>query len=100
MYIPVAFIQNPWYDDHFDIPKETQLLGKTLCMLTMDLADTASHSYHLIGCGFYEKFDNGLKLLETLTQQNNGDHSVSQDAVSTVSVVLGINSCPRQSCVT
>ena len=34
MYCRVSYIENPWYDDHFDIPTERQRIGKTLTMIT------------------------------------------------------------------
>lgn len=62
--MPVAFIENPWYDDHFDIPRDSLLLGKTLLAVGKTLDSTLGRSCQLLGCGLYEKFDAGLALMD------------------------------------
>ena len=78
--IKVPFIENPWYDDHFDIPKEMQLLGKTLTMVTREEANLLGRSYMLIGWGLYEKFERGLELLAQWVESDE-DKAVCQEAV-------------------
>jgi len=63
MYCRVAFIENPWYDDHFDIPTERQRIGKTLTMITSPGADMLSRGSLLIGWALYEKLDNVQSLM-------------------------------------
>lgn len=59
MYKRVPFIENPWYDDHFDIPTERQRIGKTLTVLTgaSTKEDALSRGYQIIGWALYEKLD-------------------------------------------
>ena len=86
----VKFIENPWYDDHFDISRESLLLGKTLVAVTRDDHSTLGLSYCLIGWGLYEKFDMGLDLLEGLA---NGslEGAVTQQAVSILLAMVFTN---------
>ena len=72
-YVRVPFIENPWYDDHFDIPTERQRIGKTLTMVAMPVDgcddDIISRSYRLVGQALYEKFDRGLELMRRWTEE-------------------------------
>jgi small subunit ribosomal protein S27 len=64
MYRRVAFIENPWYDDHFDIPTERQKIGKTLTVLTSSPGgDILSRCHLLLGWALYEKLDKVLALM-------------------------------------
>jgi len=69
-YRRIKFIQEPWYDDHFDLPTEHHMLGKTLTMVAQveEMArggegDMLTRGAHLVGCGYHRKFDKGLKLM-------------------------------------
>lgn len=79
-YIKVDFIENPYYDDHFDIPKDSMKLGKTLVMLSQGDESVVGTSYALLGWGLYEKFDKGLELLEKVIQTEG--LTVTKDMVS------------------
>ena len=60
MYKRVSFIENPWYDDHFDIPTERQRVGKTLAVLASSSRSPSAvlnRGYELIGWALYEKLD-------------------------------------------
>jgi hypothetical protein len=64
LYRRVQYIENPWYDDHFDIPTERQKIGKALTMVATPGDDTLSRGYLLIGWVMYEKFDRALALMQ------------------------------------
>ncbi|ELU18637.1 hypothetical protein CAPTEDRAFT_226413 [Capitella teleta] len=86
-YVKVKYILTPWYDDHFDLNKETQLLGKTLVSITRQETGTLALSYQLIGWGLYEKFEQGLALLQTLVGGTEAG-SVSANALKLFSEAL------------
>ncbi len=76
----VTWIRNPWYDDHWDLPKDSMKAGKTFVMLNQGRHDTLGYSYSLIGWGLYEKFDRGLELLKRVA--DDGKTKLAQKAVS------------------
>ncbi|KAI0215793.1 28S ribosomal protein S27, mitochondrial [Lamellibrachia satsuma] len=63
IWIRVRFIENPWYDNHFDLDRDLLKLGKTLVSVARGNNDLIGRSYQLIGLALYEKFETGLKLL-------------------------------------
>jgi small subunit ribosomal protein S27 len=79
----VKYITNPWYDDHFDIPKELWLLGKTLATVTRDEQTVMGRSYMLIGWGLYEKFDKGLELIKQWAESDE-KQVICQEAVRSI----------------
>lgn len=80
-FVKVQYIHTPWYDDHFDLSQETLLLGKTFVAVTRGEASTLDLSYQLMGLALYEKFAEGLNLLETLAAGKDPG-SVAKSAVS------------------
>jgi small subunit ribosomal protein S27 len=80
-YIPINFIENPYYDDHFDLPTDKLRLGKTLVMLTKGQSDLMGNSYQLLGWGLYEKYDKGLAFLKEVVEKGEKD-SLAQELVS------------------
>ena len=81
-YVPVGFIENPYYDDHFDLPTDAMRLGKTLVMITKGHNDLMGNSYRLLGWAHYEKFDRGLEQLKEVVEKEE-NASLAQEAVST-----------------
>jgi len=87
LYKRVSFIENPWYDDHFDIPTERQRIGKTLTALTNSSSSSSTNDdalirgYHLIGWALYEKLDTMLEVMK----QWLGDPTISV-AVNSIEV--------------
>jgi len=63
MYCRVRYIENPWYDDHFDIPTERQRIGKTLTMIAGAGSDLLSRGSLLVGWALYEKLDSVQSLM-------------------------------------
>ena len=82
-YIPINYIENPYYDDHFDLPTEVMQLGKTLVMISKGHHDLMGNSYRLLGWAYYEKFDKGLACLKEILEKDEKD-SLAQDAVSSL----------------
>lgn len=72
-FIPVLYIREPWYDDHFDIPKEIQMVGKTLTMVTEGQDNIVGNSHRLVGWALYEKFDQGIQLLQELVESDKNE---------------------------
>lgn len=64
MYKRVRFIENPWYDDHFDIPTERQRIGKTITVLTSSNDNPLNRGYQLIGLALYEKLDKVVGMMQ------------------------------------
>jgi len=83
MYRRVNYIENPWYDDHFDIPTECQRIGKTLTVITTPGNDLLSRGFLLVGSALYEKLDNVLTLMT-----NWLDDSASLSPLVTASMVF------------
>ena len=81
-YLPVyGYIDNYYYDDHFDLYKNSLKLGKTLVMLSQGHNDLMGNSYRLVGWAHYEKFDNGLRFLREIIEKGEAN-SLASEAVS------------------
>lgn len=78
----VDFLSTPFYDDHFDLYKDSLKLGKTFVMVAKQQGekDLLCSSYELIGYGLYEKFEQGLLLLEEVASSE--ERNIAQSAVS------------------
>ena len=70
MYYRVAYIPNPWYDDHFDVPTEPQRIGKTLTMIATAGDDLSSRGSLLVGWALYQKLDKVLALMTQWVEDN------------------------------
>ena len=81
IWIRVRFIENPWYDNHFDLDHDLLKLGKTLVSVARGNNDLIGRSYQLIGLALYEKFETGLKLLRDCIKLG-AVPVVTQEAVS------------------
>ena len=66
----MRYIREPWYDDHFDLPREMQMVGKTLVMVTAEDQDIMAYSYRLLGWGLLEKFSKGIDLMHELLKSD------------------------------
>jgi len=76
----VSFIENPWYDDHFDLDRDSLKLGKTFVSVARGNSDLIGRSYQLIGWALYEKFESGLTLLRDCVKSGSVP-AVTQEAV-------------------
>ena len=81
VWIPVKFIRHPWYDDHWDIHRDSLLLGKTFTLITAYEDGLLGTSYRLLGLGLHEKFDQGLDLM-TQWAASQDQTTVAREAVS------------------
>lgn len=64
--VRVAFLTNPFFDDHFDLKNTNHLLGKTFLYLADEVRasnETLANSFNLLGFALYEKFEDGNKFL-------------------------------------
>ena len=86
-YIPVNFIEKPFYDDHFDLPTDKLRLGKTLVMVTRGHNDLMANSYRLLGWAHYEKFEKGLAFLRDVVDQDE-KNSLAQEAVCIIFIYI------------
>ncbi|KAJ8674841.1 hypothetical protein QAD02_010627 [Eretmocerus hayati] len=62
--VRVKYIINPWFDDHFDLWKPSDLVGKTLFWIGQTMDNTIGRSCHLRGLVLYRKYDNAIALLK------------------------------------
>lgn len=69
--VRVRFIRNEYFDDHFDIKNSEHLVGKTLIAISRQTEGTLANSVALIGSCFYQKYEEGLKFLETIAKTND-----------------------------
>ena len=70
-----------WYDDHWDIARDSLRLGKTLTMVT-NMEDTVlGRSYNLIGLALWEKYDQVMDKMESWAKSDAKD-IVCEEAVS------------------
>lgn len=77
----MRYIRNVWYDDHWDIWKDSIRLGKTFCMLSESENTLLSRSYSFVGYALWEKFDKVLELMGQWAGSGEKD-IVSQEVVS------------------
>lgn len=64
--VRVAFIRNPYFDDHFDLTDDNALVGKTLVMIGEMIPGKIGNSSKLLGYGLYGKYDKGIQLLDKI----------------------------------
>lgn len=62
--IRVAYIKNPYFDDHFDLTDPRDLVGKTLNFQGKHRADVIGRTCQLRGLILYKKYDDVLNLIE------------------------------------
>lgn len=70
----VDYVRQLWYDDHFDIARDSLRLGKTLVLIAGDEDNVLSRSYKLVGLALWEKYDGVLSLMKEIA--NNTDANV------------------------
>lgn len=68
--VRVKFIQNTFFDDHFDLKEPLHLIGKTLWLAGCNINDPLGQTLHLVGLGLYEKYDKAKELVETFKKNN------------------------------
>lgn len=69
--IRVKFLRNEYFDDHFDLQNSSHLVGKTFLMIGHHLDGSIGNSIKLLGYTLYEKYQEGSKFLESLTNSND-----------------------------
>lgn len=69
--VRVNYLRNPYFDDHFDLRNSYHLVGKTFLAISQYLDGTIRNSIQLIGYCFYEKYNDGIKFIESLNSQNH-----------------------------
>ncbi|XP_077286707.1 uncharacterized protein LOC143911612 [Arctopsyche grandis] len=67
--IRVAFLRNPFFDDHFDLTDDRMIAGKTLAMITSKRDDPTSCDCNLLGWVFYKKFDKAMSAAQRLAKK-------------------------------
>ena len=72
-----------WYDDHWDIARDTLRLGKTLTMITRMEDTVLGRSYNLIGLALWEKYDQVMDQMESWAKSDAKD-IVCEAAVSII----------------
>lgn len=68
--VRINYLRNPYFDDHFDLRNSHHLVGKTFLAISQHLDGAIRNSIQLIGYTFYEKYSEGNKCLESLTNSN------------------------------
>ncbi|XP_063708442.1 uncharacterized protein LOC134837060 [Culicoides brevitarsis] len=67
--VRVAFLRNPYFDDHFDLKNSQHLVGKTFLLIGKELTKTGDTklgtNIQLLGLGLYEKYTEAVKFLES-----------------------------------
>ena len=82
-------IENPDFDDHFDLVKREHLLGKTLAkMASQGIKDSfLTNSLQLLGYTLYEKWD---KVSEIIKKDKEFDQDCIENALHYVSTLDNI----------
>lgn len=62
--VRVAYIRNPFFDDHFDLTDPRDLVGKTLSFHGKHQANTLGRTCQLRGLILYKKYDQVLQLMK------------------------------------
>ena len=62
--IRVHYLRNPYFDDHFDLWKPSDLVGKTLFLIGQTMNNTLGRSCHLRGLVLYKKYANAIALIK------------------------------------
>lgn len=68
--IRVAYLRNPYDDEHFDLRDGNKIIGKILIGCTKNFNDSLSRSFHILGLTLFGKIDQAKKLLEESNKQN------------------------------
>ncbi len=89
-WVLVDYIRPLWYDDHFDIVRDSLRNGKTLSMITsLEDSSVLTRSYALIGRALWEKYDEVLSLMQEWI--DNGDQSLAVVAKEAVRIFFNID---------
>ncbi|XP_011498350.1 PREDICTED: uncharacterized protein LOC105362585 [Ceratosolen solmsi marchali] len=62
--IRVKYLRNPYFDDHFDLWKPSDLVGKTLWWIGETMNDVIGRSCQLRGLILYNKYSEAIELLK------------------------------------
>lgn len=67
--VRVRYIRNPYFDDHFDLWKSSDLVGKTLYSIGRTMDDALGRSCQLRGLILYRKYADAIELLKKWKQE-------------------------------
>lgn len=62
--VRVRYLRNPFFDDHFDLWKPSDLVGKTLWWIGMNIDDALGRSCQLRGLILFRKFEEAISLVQ------------------------------------
>lgn len=62
--VRVRYLINPYFDDHFDLWKPSDLVGKTLFWIGQTMDNPLGRSCHLRGLILYRKFEDATSLIK------------------------------------
>merc|ERR1712223_656935 len=87
--IRVEEIENPYFDDHFDLVKREHLVGKPLAKTaSQGIKDSLlTNSLQLLGYTLYEKWD---KVTEIISQNKEFDQDCIENALHNVNILENI----------
>ena len=87
--IRVEEIENPYFDDHFDLVKKEHLLGKTLAkMASHGIKESLlTNSLQLLGYTLYEKWE---KVTEIISKGKEFDQDCIENALHYVNILENI----------
>lgn len=93
--VRIHYIRNPYEDEHFDLRNSHHLVGKTFLAISRYLDGTIRNSTQLIGNCFLEKYDDGYKFFESLSNQNDFHTDAVQIVKNQLSQVISHRSTGR-----
>lgn len=67
--VRVRYLDNPYFDDHFDLWKPSDLVGKTLYWIGQTMNTPLGRSCHLRGLLLYRKFEDAISLMTKWNSQ-------------------------------
>ncbi|XP_017790386.1 PREDICTED: uncharacterized protein LOC108572638 [Habropoda laboriosa] len=71
--VRVAYLRNPYFDDHFDLTDPYDLVGKTLAFQGKAMNDTLGRTCQLRGLILYKKYQDASKLIKQWLTEVKGD---------------------------
>lgn len=81
--IRVKYLRNPFFDDHFDLWKSSDLVGKTLFWIGQTMNDPIGRSCQLRGLILYKKYSDAISLIKEW-KQNVNKEIVYKDILSLI----------------
>lgn len=82
--IRVAFLRNPFFDEHFDLTDLRMIAGKTLAVLTSEKNDATSLDCNLLGLVSFKKYDKANNVVQKLVEKG----SVYKETVDAIKNII------------